>query len=41
MNPTIKARAEALCNLWGQDPNNEDDWAEAVEYAEAEDREKE
>lgn len=32
----IEARAEALCNLWGQDPNNAPSWDEALATARAE-----
>lgn len=32
----IEARAEALCNLWGDDPNDDESWREALDHARAE-----
>lgn len=32
----IEGRAEALCNMWGMDPNIESNWLAATEHAKSE-----
>ena len=32
----VEARAEALCNLWGTNPNDDNDWLDALAHAEQE-----
>lgn len=32
----IEGRAEALCNMWGTDPNTEANWLAAIEHAKSE-----